>query len=87
MSRVEEGTDTAEKIRLAIIMVGLALNCWVMWDYLSDRPEIQIMKARAKKWWDKAVEAPAREAKKMRRAEAETVFEALTIVEGTNGGY
>jgi hypothetical protein len=75
-------TDPTEALRIAIMVVGLALNVWVMWDVLKDRPEIMVAKRRVAMWWDRHVAGPERRAKAMRKAEAETVFEAMGVLDG-----
>ena len=79
----QEEADPTEAIRIAIMVVGLALNLWIMWDYMKDRPEVMVTRSRVRAWWDKNVSGPERRARWLRKAEGETVYEAITIVEGT----
>jgi hypothetical protein len=76
-----ERTDPTEAIRIAVMAVGLALNLWIMWDYLKDRPEMLVLKHRMTTWWNRNVTDPERRARALRKAEAETVFEAMGVVQ------
>jgi len=80
-----EPTDTrdpAEMVRVAILVLGLALNVWMMWDYLRERPDVMIARRRLEMWWKRHVQDPERRAQEMRRMEGEMPFEATSIVEG-----
>ncbi len=82
-----EETDPTEALRIAIMVVGLVLNAWIMWDYLKERPEVLVMKHRAARWWERNVTSPEKRARALRLAEGETVFEAIGIVtEGNHAG-
>ena len=77
-----EERDPTETIRIALMVVGMALNLWLMWDYMKDRPEMLIARRRVETWWEHNISGPEARLRALRKAEAETVFEALTIVEG-----
>jgi hypothetical protein len=80
-----EQSDPTEAIRIFIIMVGLAINVIMVWDYMKERPEVMVLRSRFEKWWENSVTNRERKARALRLAEGETVFEAITIVEGTDG--
>jgi hypothetical protein len=82
----DEFTDPTEKIRIAIMVVGLAFNLWLMWDFVKDRPEFTVTRRRVQMWWEQTFTGPAAKVKAMRRAEGETVFEAMQIVGGDGAG-
>jgi hypothetical protein len=73
--------DAYDKARKALLLVGLALNAWLIWDYLKDTPEFQAQRRRFLAWWDRSVMAPHRERLRIRTLERRTVFEAWRIVE------
>jgi len=75
--------DPAEAVRIALLVIGLAFNAWVMWDYIRERPEVMIARRRLEQWWHRRVVAPEQRARDLRRMEGETIMEAMTIVEGT----
>jgi hypothetical protein len=75
--------DPTEVLRLIIMGIGLALNAVIMWDFLKERPEVLVMRQRLKNLWARHITNPEKAAKALRRAEGETVFEAINIVEGT----
>ena len=76
----EEYRDPTEKIRIAIMVVGLAFNLWLMWDFVKDRPEFTVTRRRVQMFWERNVSGPEARVKAMRRAQNETVFEAMQIV-------
>lgn len=77
----EEREDAYEKARKVLLIVGLALQFYVLWDYLKDQPEYELQKRKILHWWDKKVAAPRRRAKKLRKMETETVFEAIMALD------
>lgn len=60
------------------MVAGLAFNLWIM----LDPTKREIVVRRVQGWWVRNVSGPEARVKALRKAEAETVFEALTIVEG-----
>ncbi len=74
--------DLAEVVRVTLVLAALALNVWVMWDYLRERPEWVVARGRLTQWWAKVVITPQAAAARIRKMERETVFEALQIVDG-----
>ena len=82
METETEERDPTEAIRIAIMVAGLAFNLLILWDYMKDKPEVEISRRRVQAWWVRNVSGPEARVKALRKAEAETVFEALTIVEG-----
>jgi hypothetical protein len=73
-----EERDSTEAIRIVIMVAGLAFNLWIM----LDPTKREIVVRRVQGWWVRNVSGPEARVKALRKAEAETVFEALTIVEG-----
>lgn len=80
-TEVEEERDPTEVIRLAIMAAGLAINAVILWDYIKERPEMLVLRRRLELWWQRNVTLPERAARALRKAEAETVFEAIGVVE------
>jgi hypothetical protein len=78
----EAPRDLSEAVRVGLVLVALALNIWIMWDYVRDRPEILAARGRIVQWWGKVVVTPQAAAARVRKMERETVFEALQIVDG-----
>jgi hypothetical protein len=78
---VAEDRDPTEWIRLALICFGLALNAWVIWDAVKERPEVLVWRQR---WHDLLAERreAKAEARRIDLEEKKTVFEAIQIVEG-----
>ena len=74
--------DPTEVIRLAIMAVGLAINAVILWDYIKERPEMLVLRRRVEMWWQRNVTNPEQRAKALRKAEAETVFEAMNVLGG-----
>jgi hypothetical protein len=70
--------DVAEAVRIGLILVALALNVWLMWDYVRDQPEWSIAKRRLGQWWHKVVVTP----ENVRKMERQAVFQAMQIVDG-----
>ena len=79
-AEVEEERDPTEALRIAIMAIGLVLNAWIMWDYLKERPEILVLRRRVEMWWARNVTSPEKRARALRKAEAETVWEAMGVV-------
>ena len=79
----DEERDPTEAIRVVIMIIGVALNVVIVWDYLKDRPDVMIARQRLKNLWTKHVTNPEKRARDLRRAEGETVFEAINIVESS----
>lgn len=78
MQEEAEERDSTEAIRIVIMVAGLAFNLWIM----LDPTKREIVVRRVQGWWVRNVSGPEARVKALRKAEAETVFEALTIVEG-----
>lgn len=72
----DEGVDVTEVVRVGVDLVLTLLSVYVLWTFAKDRPEYQLAAERVKAWWHKVTTAPA----DIRRAEKETVFEAIMIV-------
>jgi len=70
--------DSAEVVRVAILIVGLAINAYILWDYISERTEVLIFRRRLSEWWEQRTA----KAKALCRAEIEVVNEATRVVEG-----
>ena len=79
--RTDPGWDVIEGIRVALILVGLAINVYLMWDYVKDRPEVEMTRRRVQGWWERAVAAPLNAESKLRRMENQAVYEAIQVVE------
>ena len=79
--RTDPGWDVIEGIRVALILVGLAINVYLMWDYVKDRPEVEVTRKRVQGWWERAVAAPLNAESKLRRMENQAVYEAIQVVE------
>jgi hypothetical protein len=77
---VEQG-QPLEAVRIGIDVVLTLLCIYVMWGYVKDRPEVESARVKAAAWWTKVTT----EGKRMRKAENETVFEAIQVVT-TDGG-
>ena len=76
--------EAFDKARKALLLLGLALNAWLIWVYLKDTPEYQAQQRKVRAWWDKTVMGPHRERARVRRLERQTVFDAWQIVEGAD---
>lgn len=74
----DQGIEAANAVRVGIDVVLTLLCIYVMWGYVKERPEVQVAQSRVVAWWR---EATTRQ-KRIRRAEKETVFEAILIVDG-----
>lgn len=72
----EQGTDPVEVVRVGVDIFLTLLCLYVCWSYAKERPEYEIAARRVKGWWRKMTTAPAN----LRRAENETVFEAMQVV-------
>jgi len=80
----EVEVDPTEAIRIAIMVIGLVLNAVIMWDYIKDRPEVMVLGNRLRNFWARHVTRPEVEARELKRATGEVLFEAYTIVEGAD---
>jgi hypothetical protein len=78
----EEEVDATEALRICVMVIGLVINAVIMWDYLKDRPDVMVARQRLRNLWAKHVTKPEKEARELRLATGEVVFEAITIVEG-----
>lgn len=67
----------ANAVRIGIDVVLTLLCIYVMWGYVKERPEVQSAQERAVAWWH---EATTRQ-KRIKKAEKETVFEAMQVVD------
>jgi hypothetical protein len=74
-------SDVAEVIRVGLVVAALALNAWIMWDYIKEQPEWKVFQRRATILWRKVITTPQEQAAKLRRMERETVFEAIQVVD------
>jgi len=64
--------------------VVLTLLCiYVMWGYVKERPEVQDAMERGRVWWHETMTR----SKRMKKAENETVFEAIQVVSDPNGAH
>lgn len=81
-AEVDEYEDPYEAVRIAIIVAGIAANLAIVYWQIKDTPDMIAARARLKAWLDRHFAAPARARKALARAEAETVFEAMQVVDG-----
>lgn len=72
----ESGFDVAEMLRVAVIFGLLAVDAWILWDAVKERPEMLVLRARVREM----VEAPIRRYREIRRAEKHVVWEAIDVV-------
>lgn len=73
----EEYPDVLEALRIGLVIVALALQAYLMWDYVKDRPEVEVTRRRMAAWWNNV----AHQHQRMRKMEHETVFEAIQVVD------
>ena len=72
-----EGVDVTEVVRGGIDLFLALLSVYVFWTYVRERPEYATATARVRGWWHKVTVAPL----DLQRAEHETVFQAMQIVD------
>ena len=65
-----------------LYLTALVLNAWVLWDQVKDSPEGVAVRQRAQQMGDKITQ-PIRDRQHFRRAANAVVYEAVTIVEGS----
>jgi hypothetical protein len=76
VEEVEESPGAAEAVRIGVDVVLTLLCIYVMWGYVKERPEVETAIERGRAWWTKVTT----EGKRIRKAENETVFEAIQVV-------
>lgn len=79
---VDDLEDPNETLRLVIIGLGILANIVIVYWQLKDTAEMIEYRARLRHWWERSWAAPERWRRQLARMEAETVFEALTIIDG-----
>lgn len=79
---VDDYDDPTETLRLVIIGVGLVANLAIIYWQIKDTAEMIELRAKLRCWWARRFTEPERLRREMARAEAETVFEAIQVVEG-----
>lgn len=77
----EEYDDPNETLRLIVFGVGIVANLVIVYWQLKDTAEMIEMRARMRHWWERTWAAPERWRKQLARMEAETVFEAMTVLD------
>lgn len=78
----EERRDPTEIVRLVVFGVAVVITLWQQWDYISTRVEYMIVRDRLKGWLETGQEKAAQ----WRRDRGHMLFEAISIVEGTDAG-
>lgn len=76
---VDDDRDLSEFLRLAVIFGLLAVDCWILWDAVKERPEMLVLRAKARE----LVVGPWRKYKETRKAESHVVWEAMEVVSRT----
>ena len=66
---------------MALVLMALGLNLWILWGQVKEEPQWVTLRHRVSQWWRKAVTIPQEQAAKLRKMEAETVFEAIQVVD------
>lgn len=79
---VDDYDDPTEALRIAVIVLGLALNVAVIYWEMKDTAPMIEARAKLGAWWDRTFLAPRRARRAIQRAENEVVFEAMQVVEG-----
>ena len=83
---VDEFEDPNETLRVLIIGLGIAANLVIVYWQLKDTAEMIAMRARVRHWWDTHWTWPERWRRELARMEAETVFEAMTVLDREKAG-
>ena len=73
----DEGADVTELVRVGVDLFLTLISAYVFWCYMKERPEYGVAAARVRGWWHKVSTSAA----ELRRAERETVFEAMQVVD------
>lgn len=81
-AEVDDIDDPTETLRLVIIAIGVAANLAIIYWEIKDTAEMIELRARLRAWWSRRFTEPERRRRALARAEAETVFEAIQVVEG-----
>lgn len=84
MDEPEPGDDAERlyrRMELIVRVASVAFSLCVMWDFLKDRPDVQVAKERVKAWVRTNVGAPIAARSKLKKEQAHVVYEALQIVE------
>ena len=80
----QDDSDRIYKLTIrSLYVAALVLNAWVLWDQVKDTTEGQALRQRLSSATDKLT-TPWRERKRFRRNANQVIFEATTIVEGTD---
>lgn len=72
----DRAADLAEYLRLGMMLALAAVNLWMMWDAVKERPDVLVMRQRVRD----AIAGRWRQYRDMRRAEKHVVFEAMQAV-------
>lgn len=73
----EPGADLAEYVRLTLIFGLLALDAFIMWQAVKDRPDVLVFRQRVRD----AIAGPWNRYRRQRSAERHVVHEAMMVVE------
>lgn len=75
----ETGADLAEFVRLSLIFALLAIDAWIMWEAVKDRPDVLVMRHKIRD----AIAGPWKRYRDQRSAERHVVHEAMMVVDGS----
>ncbi len=70
------------RLRLVVNLASAAFTLYVIWDYMKDRPQLAVWRARVENFVKINIDKPLEARRKMRKAESEVVFEAIQAVSG-----
>lgn len=73
----ETGADLAEFVRLSLIFALLAIDAWIMWEAVKDRPDVLVVRQKVRD----AIAGPWHRYRKQRSAERHVVHEAMMALE------
>jgi len=73
-----DGPDLAEYVRLSLIFALLAIDVFIMWEAVKDRPDMLVLRQKL----HDAIARPWHRYRELRKAEKHVVWEAMGVVEG-----
>lgn len=73
----ETGADLAEIVRVSLIFALLAIDAWIMWEAVKDRPDMLVMRQKIRD----AIAGPWKRYRDQRSAERHVVHEAMMALD------